>query len=301
MTAAVAAAVSREIDGLEPDPAAGIVPEAAMKTWCRPMSASSLAYLAAGCPSHGYARVPVQGCCATCGAPLNHGVPLTEIETPTTANHADYFRFGSRHVCDACAWLYGVGKGRPGNYLATPGRYESTVISLESVVEDKRPWLTVLRELPSLAPATPVAGVMTTDVKPRLWPRVRLATIGAFGLYLHCPDYDVSEWRAFDLASCLTAVDLMIPPLTAGFAKASLYHGLWRDHARASRDPMQTAAWEAALSAHRAAPYYLPAVIAAGVTKEMKRDVKQPGRPAVDTHPAATRGDQHRPTQLGLF
>ena len=265
------------------------------------MSASVLTYTAAGRPAHSYTSEPAAGVCATCGTAIVSGVPLAQIETPTTADHASYFRFGSRHVCDACAWLYGAGKGRPGNYLATPGGYESTVISLESVVEDKRPWLTVLRDLLELAPATPVAGVMTTDVKPRLWPRVRLATIGAFGLYVHCPDYDVSEWRVFDLAACLAVVDLMIPPLTAGFAKASLYHGLWRDHARASRDPMQTAAWETALSAHRAAPYYLPAVIAAGVTKEMKRDVKQSGRPAVDTHPAATRGDQHRPTQLGLF
>lgn len=92
---------------------------------------------------HPYTDEACDTVCATCAAAITHGVPLTQIETPTTANHADYFRFGSKHVCPACAWLFDAGKGRPGNYIATPGRMEYAVISLESVVTDKRPWLRI--------------------------------------------------------------------------------------------------------------------------------------------------------------
>lgn len=99
------------------------------------MSASQHAWHAAGRPDHGYASSDAGGPCATCAAPLASGaVALSEIETPTTANHADLFRFGARHVCPACAWLYAAGKGRPGNYLVTGDHIEYLVISVDSVV-----------------------------------------------------------------------------------------------------------------------------------------------------------------------
>lgn len=256
------------------------------------MSASLHTWTAAGSPAHGYYQEMAKTVCSTCALPITDGVPLAKIETPTTANHADYFRFGSRHICPACAWLFSAGKGRPGNYVATPGRLEYTVISLESVVESKRPWIEVFADLAALPPDTPVAGVMTTDVKPRLWPRVRLATIGRFGLYLHAPDYDVSEWREFSLPACIDLIGRMIEPLTAGYAKASLYHGLLRDYARSAKDPTRAMVWETILAKHRSQPHFLPALIAAGVPKENKRDVKSARRPVIHTQPATAGGHQ---------
>lgn len=265
------------------------------------MTAPLHTWHAAGRPPHPYDEEAAATVCATCAVPITAGVPLAQIETPSTADHANYFRFGSKHVCPACAWLYAAGKGRPGNYIATPGRMEYAVISLESVVEDKRPWIEVLADVAALPVGTPIAGVMTTDVKPRLWPRVRLATVGRFGLYVHAPDYDVSEWRGFNLSACLDLISVMVEPLTSGYAKASLYHGLLRDHARASRDPARALAWDARLAPHRGQPHFLPALIAAGVTKETKKDVKPTARPALDTQPAPAGGHQHDPSQLGLF
>lgn len=265
------------------------------------MTASQHTWHAARRPDHPYDEESVSTICATCAATITSGVPLAQIETPTTANHADYFRFGSKHVCPACAWLYAAGKGRPGNYIATPDRMEYCVISLESVVEDKRPWIEVLADVAALPTDTPVAGVMTTDVKPRLWPRVRLATVDRFGLYVHAPDYDVSEWREFSLTDCLDLIGHMLHPLASGYAKASLYYGLLRDHARASRDPVRAMAWDASLAAHRGQPHFLPALIAAGVTKETKKDVKPTARPVANTQPASAGGNQHNPPQLGLF
>jgi hypothetical protein len=257
--------------------------------------------MAAGAPASPHKFRGVEGPCATCGTIADSGAQIADIETTTTSGHADLFRYGTQHVCPACAWLFSAGKGKPGNYIAAGDRFEYAVISLESVVEDKRPWIDVLRDLSALPADTPVAGVMTTDVKPRLWPRVRPATIGRFGLYVHCPDYDVSEWRAFDLRACVDLIELMIAPLTAGFAKASSYHGLLRDFARAGKDMAQAMAWESALSAHRQQPHFLPAVIAAGVTKEQKRDVKPTARPAANPESAPAGGHQPDQAQLGLF
>lgn len=260
------------------------------------------AWQAAGSPKPPYNLEACDAVCATCAAAITVGVPLSQIETPTMSNHADYFRFrfGGKYVCQACAWMFSAGKGRPGNFIATPGRMEYTVIS-PSTAEGKRPWIDVLADIASMPPETPVAGVMTTDVKPRLWPRVRLATVSRFGLYIHAGEYDISEWREFGLLACLDLIGEMIAPLKAGYAKASLYHGLFRDYARSSRDPALAMEWEAKLSQHRGKPHFLPALIAAGVRKESKRDVKPAARPAIDTQPVAAGGHQFDPSMPGLF
>ena len=265
------------------------------------MSATLHAWAAAGSSPPPYDAAPAAGHCATCGTETTAGVSLDQIETPTTSGHADLFRFGSQHVCPGCAWLFAAGKGRPGNYIAYGQRLEYTVISLESVVDDKRPWLEVLRDVAALPAQTPIAGVMTTDVKPRLWHRARLASVGQFGLLIHAPDYDVSEWRSFDLAECLSIVDAMLPALHAGFAKQSLYFGLLRDYARASRQLDQAIAWEKTLRPLAASPAFLPALIAAGTTKDQKHDIKPIARPAANPQPAPAIGDQPAKAQLGLF
>lgn len=232
------------------------------------MSAPYFAWVSSGEPDHGLGRDTVSSVCACCGIEIEIGVAIKAIESPTTSNHADFFRFNSAHVCDGCAWLFTSGKGKPGNYIATPRGIEYAVISLESVVEYKRPWLVILRELADMPGDTQVTGVMTTDVKPRLWPRSRLATVDSFGLYLHVGDYDVSEYRAFSLRACIDLIQFMTEPLTAGFTKASIYHGLLRDYARSSRNLSKTIEWEATLVQHRQKAHFMPALIAAGVTKE---------------------------------
>lgn len=264
------------------------------------LSPSRLAWRAAGCPIPPYLVTDDTGSCSVCGQCISRGIALREIETPTMGAHADIFRFGSQHVCEACAWLFAAGKGAPGNFIVAGDHLEYTVISLESVVAAKRPWLAVLRDLIQLPADTQITGVMTTDVKPRLWPRMRLASVGAFGLYLHAGDYDVSEWREFNLAECLVITEALIPPLTAGFAKASLYFGLFRDHARASKRLGEVYAWEQILQPLRRSAAFLPALIAAGVTKGEKQDVKR-NRSDCDPQPSTTGRHLPAPSQPGLF
>lgn len=230
------------------------------------MSPSKISWMGAGNPDHAFKKTVFTGHCATCGGVIDgDAVHVGEIDNPTFSNHADFFRFGGLHVCPACAWLFCAGKGKPGNYVATPESFESTVISMESVVACKRPWRDVLADIVKREASTPVTGVMTTDVKPRLWPRARTATVGRFGLYIHCPDYDVSEWRNFNLAECVAITETLRPMLAAGFAKASLWFGLFRDHNRTGKTLAASWAWESELIKLRASPAFLPALIAAGV------------------------------------
>lgn len=273
------------------------------------ITTSTLAWRAAGSPGQNekYKSSVFSGICTTCGTLIDgDAVAVAEIDNATFSNHADFFRFDSTHVCTACAWLYGAGKGRPGNFIATPGRYEQTVISLDSVVEDKRPWIEVVRELAQMPADTPVTGVLTTDVKPRLWPRARVCTVGSFGLYVHCPDYDTSQHVDFDLQDLIRLICLMRQPMLAGFSKQSIYFGLMRDFKRFQKDPSQVLMWEAELQGLRDNPAFLPAVLIAGVTKEEKkngaREAVKPQRVSVaDAKPAPAAGHPPDQDQLGLF
>lgn len=235
----------------------------------------------------------VSGVCATCAAEINQGVPIGRIENPTFSQHADFLRY-SKHVCAGCAWLYWAGKGKPGNFIAVGDKYQQLVISHESVVEDKEPWFSALNRIALLPPETLVCGVLTTDVKPRLWPRTKLATVGRFGLYMHAPDYDLSAFVDFDLSECLRISALMREPLVAGYSKASIYHGLLTDFNRSSKYLARSFGWESELKECRGNPAFIPALLISGVTKEDKKDVRSE-RPGKSVITAGTSGNQHNP------
>lgn len=267
------------------------------------MSASNLCWEASGRPevSQRFKTEVARSMCATCGAAINGtAVTVASIDNNAFSERHESFKYRSPHVCLPCAWLYGAGRSKPGNFFCTPSVFEQTVISLESVVEDKRPWLHVLLDAAHLPVDTPCTGVLTTDVKPRLWPRAQLASIGNFGLFVHAPDYDTSQWVGFDLHEMLEIVDIAIPALQLGFSKASLYHGLLRDYQRFTKAPEETTAIEFALHSFRKSPAFLPAILVAGVTKEEMINV--PNKPTTrnaQPTPAGRSGDSE--TQLGLF
>ncbi|MDY0136360.1 MAG: hypothetical protein RBS36_04235 [Thiomicrospira sp.] len=192
------------------------------------MTPTELVWIAQNRPTPPFKTSGYQGICGTCGASIDgDGVHIKEIDNPTFTNHADFFRFESTHVCNACASLYSAGKAKPGNFIATDQGFDYTVISLESVVEDKKPWLQVVNDLKSMPANTKVCGVLTTDVKPRLWPRMRLNTVGQFGLYVHAPDYDVSTHVDFDLT------DLTISTMLQATGEWQLWREYYPDEYRA--------------------------------------------------------------------
>ena len=240
------------------------------------------------------------GHCACCGATINgDAVHIKEIENPTFSNHADFLRWG-KHVCMACAWLYGAGKGKPGNFLATPSKYETLVISLDSVVEDKRPWLSAIYDLAKLPPDTPVCGILTTDIKPRLFPRMVSGTAAKPNIFVHAADYDISQPVQFDLQDLFQIIDIILPALQLGFSKTNCYRGLFNDFNRFSKNVGQTYEMEQRMAQWRGNPAFIPAVLISGISKGKTKD-EQSQRITHDIKSAGTGRGADCPHSPGLF
>lgn len=173
------------------------------------------------------------GSCATCAAPLTSGVPfeprrgiagIAGIDNDTFSGHSEYARWGT-HVCKACAWLYGDPKRMHRSVLVVGGRGWWPTIA--QTIEGRPRWRYILGEVARSAPSTPMTGVLTTDPKPRLWPRTCIATCGVPGLYVHIPEQDISRWAPIDitrLACALRAVDAAVQ---AGATKTATLRGLF--------------------------------------------------------------------------
>lgn len=232
------------------------------------MTPSHIWYEAAGCPVQ---PNPVDrrenDCCASCGGAMSCGVASAHFVGPAFSSHADFLRGYSTHVCLPCAWMYAFPKITHRNLIAVPGRIWWPMIGYDSATMERPQWLTVLREIADLPLDTPVAGVLTSDPKPRLWPRAELCTVGAFGLYVHCPDYDLSKFSRFDLAACIVAAETISRALAAGWSKRLVWSGLFADYRRAGKDPVGTAKLETIFQKLRPLPEFLPALLIAGNPK----------------------------------
>jgi hypothetical protein len=176
-----------------------------------------------------YKFEPCDGCCATCAALVTEGVPFAPrrgvagIDNDTFSGHGEYARYGS-HVCPACAWLYGEPKTMHRAMLVVGN--EGWWPTIAQVIPNRPRWRNALSAIARADPATPMTGILTTDPKPRLWPRAQMATCGAPGLYVHVPEQDLSGWHAIDLthvAKSLAAVDRAV---AAGFTKTAALRGL---------------------------------------------------------------------------
>ena len=170
------------------------------------------------------------GVCSTCAAPIETGVPFAPrrgvagVDNDTFSGYAHYASWGT-HVCPACAWLYGDPKRTHRSLLVVGDRGWWPTITTE--IEGRPRWRNVLAEIDAAYPDTPMTGVMTTDPKPRLWPRAQLATCGSPGLYLHIPEQDISGWRQFSLAGVMTALAAVDAALALGATKTMALRGLW--------------------------------------------------------------------------
>lgn len=244
------------------------------------MSAPQLLWSAAGEPAHKYLEETTDGSCATCAAPLDGlGISTEAVNNPTFSSHSEFFRYGT-HVCRACAWLYGDPKRTHRNVLALPGGVWWPMISVESATPSRPSWLEVLSRLTHCSPETPVAGVLTTDPKPRNWPRMRLSTVGAFGLYVHAPSFDVSEYRTLDLEALAEMTEPILAAQALGFtrytrrgksqAPGPIHSGLHRDYQRFREVYEEASELETALESARGQPEFVPAVLITQLTKAKK-------------------------------
>lgn len=222
------------------------------------MTHTQLCYQEAGCPPLESLQT-TDAYCATCGQHTYQAVNQNDINNPTFSQHGDFLK--GEWICPACTFMYRQGKARPGNYLAIEGHgFNHLAISADG---DKKSWSQMLGDLVKLPKNTKVTGVLTTDVKPRLFPRTQLATVGDFGLYIHASDYDVSEYREFDLVDCIHAIELINEVLSFKFTKGSIASNLFDYFKLASKDFELTQKLEDKLSPMRSNPAFIPALIIA--------------------------------------
>ncbi len=220
-----------------------------------------------GRPGTKFKLEPTTGYCATCGATLTQGVPNETLAGDAFSRQSEFLAHGS-HACEACAWMYSFPKETHRNVIAVDDKIWWPMIGHDSATEDRPTWYQVLTDIATLPPDTPCIGVLTTDPKPRLWPMTQQRTLGDFGLYVHCPDYDISEFRRFSLSDCLKACELIIQCLSLGFSKQACLHGLYTDLKKVNKIGVtKVVSLEEHLREIRHTEYFLPSLLVSGVKK----------------------------------
>ena len=191
-------------------------------------SASQSIYAAAGSPVGKWESVPtVKSRCATCAIEISSGVPTADLSGDAFSRQVDFIPFGNT-VCPACAWLYSYPAQTHRNFLCYADRLLWPMISSDTATPERPQWLEALRNLAAMPPNTLAVGVLTTDPKPRLWPMTRLVTRQDFGLYVHCPDWDISEFRMLNLDRVIYIATDLSSLLTLEFNKRDCWLGLLR-------------------------------------------------------------------------
>jgi hypothetical protein len=202
------------------------------------MSATQLIWAAAGHPAtegktgSRYQLEQSPGRCATCAVPISDGVPfeprrgVAGINNGTFHGHAEYARWGT-HVCAACAWLFGDPKRTHRSILVLGESIWWPILGQPTEATEGRPrWREVFGCLDYVARDTPMAGILTTDTKPRLWPRIRMSLADAPGLYIHSPAHNWSHWTHFDRGSVAAALQLVDAAMALGATRMAAWQGL---------------------------------------------------------------------------
>lgn len=202
--------------------------------------------------------------CGTCGGTSERWISSASIVTPTFGNHADFLR--GNFVCQACAWLFCIGKARPGNVLAYDDIALFPVLSALGVSEGRPRMSDALKSFAMRPNSTDCVAIITTDTKPRVWPRARMASRRYFGCYIHAGEYDTSGFRHADLDGILSAVKVIASALTTPLkcSKALIRRGLFTDAEKLTKNGALVSRIEAALRPLRDTPEFLPALIVAG-------------------------------------
>lgn len=255
------------------------------------MTPQQYAWMAAGKPPCDLEPVEISGHCSTCGGEDTYGITTDAINNPTFSQHGDFFRYGT-HVCRACAWLYRMGKSRPGNMVAAGEKLYWPTIAANP---GRDQWISVLEEIANLPDDSQIAGILTTDVKPRLFPRMRLGTKATFGMVVHAPEYDVSGWLPLQLDKLLEIAHGVAPMLNHGYSKRSLLLGILRDYPRAIKHMDQALQWEQQLATWRQQAEFVPALVVATARGELIDGTTSATEQSATTSRKATKG------QPGLF
>ena len=226
------------------------------------LSASQLLYQAAGRPAGKWPLAAGDvGYCATCACETGMGVMTSDLAGDAFSRQVDFLTFGNR-VCPACAWLYSFPVETHRNVLAYGETLLWPMISADTATEERLQWLDALLGLAQMPANTLATGVLTTDPKPRLWPMTRLVSRQCFGLYVHCPDWDVSEFRLLNLDRLIRIAKELSDLLGLGFNKNDCGFSLLRSK-KAKMELRDKLNAEAKMRILRALPEFVPALLCA--------------------------------------
>jgi hypothetical protein len=219
-----------------------------------------------------YKLIEVRGYCATCGQELQHAVAASSLAGDAFSRQVEFLN--GEYVCEACAWMYSKPTETHRNVFAVGDKIYWPMLSHDSATKERPSWYEVLSEASKLEADTPCIGVLTTDPKPRLWPMTRQRTLRSFGLYVHCSEYDVSEFRTFNLASCLALCEVLSHCLVLGFSKRACAYGLLTDLKKVTKLATKLGAdkvfsLESQLKAVRGEAYFLPSLLIAGAKEHV--------------------------------
>jgi hypothetical protein len=232
-------------------------------------TSQQLIWKAMGSPKPKWSCESVNGRCATCGQTITEGVSRKIIESVTYSQQADYMKYGD-YNCLACAWLNSDPKNNHRGVIVVGDQIWWPMISLESSTPDRHQWLDVICDIGKYADETPVTGCITTDPKPRLWPRYKLSTIGSFGLYIHAPDYDQSGFLQIDRGKLIRISMLIKSALEMKYSKRSVYLSLLNDFKITEKHPVESMNLERRLKELRKTNEFIPALLITQIKKEDK-------------------------------
>jgi len=224
-------------------------------------SFSGLVHSASGLPKGQWQLAACDGVCATCSVEIKEGVPTKDLVSSTFSRQSEFLRFGD-HVCEACGWLYSYPKETHRNVIAAGESVWWPMISAESATPERPQWLDVLKIIAGMPADTPIAGVLTADPKPRLWPLSNLARRDSFGIYVHCLDWDVSDYLSLNLDVLLSVALRLSSLLERGFSKSDCKFGLLRSKIT-KKHPAETLQYEAEIKNLRNLPEFIPALLVA--------------------------------------
>lgn len=215
-----------------------------------------------GSPKIKFSVESASGYCACCGISIKEGVKVKDVAGSALGRQHEMMPHGS-HVCHGCAWMCEESTQKNRNVFAISSEIYWPMIGGDMATEERPTWKKLLEKAVTYAPETQVMGVLTTDPKPRLWPIAQACTVEDFGLYVHCPDYDLSNFVRFDLNECLSISDKVSEILTLGYSKRACYFGLLSDMKKAQKEPQLAIKNERELSELRRSPAFVPALLIA--------------------------------------
>lgn len=198
------------------------------------LTPSRLIWQHSGSPAPSLPLEPITGYCATCGQPITEGLQIDKLGLVELSGGSDFFKFGT-HLCGSCTWLYLNHRSQPHSFFATEISLLWPVVS--AAVAERPTWQAVLSSFIHYSDDTPVAALLTTNSKPRVWPYARMSTRGNFRMYVNAPDYDIARMLSPDFGLLMELYSEIDDLMALGYTKRSILTGLYSARKVFNKDP----------------------------------------------------------------